>query len=265
MTTTDSTNPFEAPTARLEDYSQTQKASLLLAEARVVSAGAAWRWLGTGWVMFRDAPASWIGILLLYLFISVVASLVPGVNVIVVVLSPVFGAGLMLACEAQRRGSTPKVAHLFEGFRRNVGQLVLIAVIYMTAMLVVVFTLIVVGGGIAASSSFLMPGGNNPAATATAIGIVVPLGLAALVLIIPLSLSFYWSPALVVLHDVRASEAMKSSLSACFRNWRALLVYAVLAIVLSLIATIPLGLGLFVAGPVLVISWWAGYRDIFVE
>jgi hypothetical protein len=54
MTTTDPANPFAAPTARLEDYSQ--KGSHLLAEARVAPTGAAVQWIGTGWAMFREAP-----------------------------------------------------------------------------------------------------------------------------------------------------------------------------------------------------------------
>jgi uncharacterized membrane protein len=34
---------------------------------------------------------------------------------------------------------------------------------------------------------------------------------------------------------------------------------------MCLVAIIPFGLGLLIAGPVLAISWWAGYRDLFVE
>ena len=117
MTTTDPTNPFEAPTARLEDYSQ--KASHLLADARVVPADAAMVWLRTGWEMFQQAPGAWIGIVLVYFLIIVVMSLLLIIGVLNVVVSPVFAAGVILACEAQHRGSTPTVADLFAGFRRN--------------------------------------------------------------------------------------------------------------------------------------------------
>jgi uncharacterized membrane protein len=75
----------------------------------------------------------------------------------------------------------------------------------------------------------------------------------------------WWSPALVALHDITPFEAMKRSLFACLRNWKALLVFGLLAIVICVVAIIPLGLGLLVAGPVLAISWWAGYREIFLE
>jgi uncharacterized membrane protein len=101
--------------------------------------------------------------------------------------------------------------------------------------------------------------------TPATIGLVLLVGLGGLLLYLPLGLSVWWSPALVFLHDLSPFEAMKRSLFACVRNWRALLVFAVLALFMCLVAIIPFGLGLLIAGPVLAISWWAGYRDLFVE
>jgi uncharacterized membrane protein len=43
------------------------------------------------------------------------------------------------------------------------------------------------------------------------------------------------------------------------------LLYFLLAMVLILIAIIPFGLGLLVAGPVMYASIYAAYRDIFIE
>ena len=105
--------------------------------------------------------------------------------------------------------------------------------------------------------------GGNQAAVAP--GVVIVLVLVALLLIVPFGLTLWWSPALVAVHDMTSFEAMKHSLFTCLRNWRALLVYVVLAAALCIVAAIPLGLGLLVAGPVVAISWWAGYRAIFVE
>jgi uncharacterized membrane protein len=130
----------------------------------------------------------------------------------------------------------------------------------MVGLLAVLF---VMGGGAAVMVPFLVLGGDQAAAAAP--GIVIVVVLTALLLILPLGLTLWWSPALVAVHDVTSFEAMKRSLFACLRNWRALLVYGVLALVMCVVAIIPLGLGLIVAGPVLAISWWAGYRAIFVE
>ena len=126
MTTPDPDNPFVAPASRLQDYSQNP--SHLLAEPRVAPAGAAMEWLGTGWTMFQEAPATWIGIVLVYFLVIVLVSIVPVIGMLNAVLSPVFAAGVILACEIQHRGSTPAVTDLFGGFQRNTGNLMLIGV-----------------------------------------------------------------------------------------------------------------------------------------
>jgi uncharacterized membrane protein len=258
MTTTDPENPFVAPAARLEDYSQNP--SHLLTEARVAPASAAMEWLGTGWGMFQEAPGAWIGIVLVYFLIIVLVSNVPVIGMLNAVLSPVFAAGVILACEAQHRGSPPTVADLFRGFQRNTGNLMLIGVLYMAGLLGI---FLLMGGGAAVMVPFLVLSGDQAAVAAP--GIVIVIVLAALLLILPLGLTLWWSPALVAVHNVTSLEAMKRSLFACLRNWRVLLVYGILAMAMCVVAIIPLGLGLLVAGPVLAISWWAGYRAIFVE
>jgi uncharacterized membrane protein len=200
--------------------------------------------------------------LLLYFLIMIVVSMVPVVGMLNAALSQVLAAGVLLGCEAQHRGSTPTLALLFAGFRRNTGNLVLIGVLY-TVGLVAVF-IVMAAGGFAAMVPFAV-GADQSAAAPAPIGIILLIGLGAFVLYLPLGLSVWWSPALVALHDITPFEAMKRSLFACLRNWKALLVFGLLAIVICLVAIIPLGLGLLVAGPVLAISWWAGYREIFLE
>jgi len=261
VTTTDPGNPFVAPTARLEDYSQ--KASHLLAEARVAPASAAIAWIGTGWAMFREAPGVWVGILLLYFLTMVAVSMVPLIGMLNAALSHVLAAGVLMACEAQHRGSTPTVALLFGGFRRNTGNLVLIGVLYTVGLVAVI--VVMAAGGIAAMVPFFALGADQSVATPASIGVVALIGLGAVLLYLPLGLSVWWAPALVALHDMSPLEAMKRSLFACVRNWRALLVFGVVALAMCLVAVLSFGLGLLVAGPVLAIGWWAGYRDLFVE
>jgi uncharacterized membrane protein len=261
MTTVDPPNPFAAPTARLEDHAH--EVSRLRNEPAVVSAGTAVHWFQTGWSMFQQAPGTWIAIMLVYMIILIVVSMLPIVGMLNTILAPVFSAGIILACEAQHRGSSPTVGHLFEGFKRNTGNLMLIGVLYLVGIVAVVMVL--AAGGLAAALPFIALGGDQATGTPVAAGVVILVVLAAFVLIVPLGLCMWWSPALVVLHDVPSFEAMKRSLSACLRNWAALLVFAFLAIAVCIVAAIPAGLGLLVAGPVLAIGWWAGYRDVFVE
>ena len=58
-------------------------------------------------------------------------------------------------------------------------------------------------------------------------------------------------------------EAVERSFDAAWRNWRALLVYGLLALLLGLIAVIPFGLGLIVLMPVLMLAGYTACADLF--
>jgi len=57
--------------------------------------------------------------------------------------------------------------------------------------------------------------------------------------------------------------AIKQSFGACLKNIVPFLIYGVVAFVLSIVATIPFGLGWLVLGPVLAASVYTAYQDIF--
>jgi uncharacterized membrane protein len=59
--------------------------------------------------------------------------------------------------------------------------------------------------------------------------------------------------------------AMKASFVGCLKNVLPFLFYGVIALVASAIASVPLLLGWLVLGPVLFISVYTGYRDIYFE
>jgi uncharacterized membrane protein len=77
-------------------------------------------------------------------------------------------------------------------------------------------------------------------------------------------MAVWFAPALVLFHDKGAVDAMKESFSGCLRNIVPFLVYGVVLLVLGLIASIPLGLGWLVLGPVLCTSFYASYKDIYL-
>jgi uncharacterized membrane protein len=57
---------------------------------------------------------------------------------------------------------------------------------------------------------------------------------------------------------------MQESFTGCLRNIVPFLVYGVVMLALSLIASIPLGLGWLVLGPVLAASLYTSYKDIYL-
>ena len=84
-------------------------------------------------------------------------------------------------------------------------------------------------------------------------------------LLAPLMAALWFAPALVYFHNEPPLTALKVSFFACLKNWLPFLVYGVLLLILLLIAAIPLGLGLLVAGPMTLISGYTSYRDLFTD
>jgi uncharacterized membrane protein len=86
-----------------------------------------------------------------------------------------------------------------------------------------------------------------------------------LLLGVPLVMAYWYAPALVVFRNDDPIAAMKTSFTACLVNMMPMLVYSLLGLVFAIVATIPLGLGWLVLGPVFVASVYASYKDIFPE
>ena len=90
----------------------------VIGEPRVVEAGRGAAWWGEGWHIFTSNFWTWIGIMIVYIVITMLISLVPFVGSFGHwLLTPVFMGGLMLGCQAIDRDEPLRVAHLFEGFQ----------------------------------------------------------------------------------------------------------------------------------------------------
>ena len=90
--------------------------------------------------------------------------------------------------------------------------------------------------------------------------------LLALVMTVPLAamiMAFWIATPLVAVAGCKPWEAVERSFDAAWRNWRALLVYGLLALLLGLIAVIPFGLGLIVLMPVLMLAGYTACADLF--
>jgi uncharacterized membrane protein len=58
---------------------------------------------------------------------------------------------------------------------------------------------------------------------------------------------------------------MQESFFGCLKNVVPFLVYGLIGLVFAVLASIPVGLGWLVLGPVLIGSLFASYRDIYLE
>jgi uncharacterized membrane protein len=238
----------------------------LVLPGKSVAAGAGASWIGAGWRLFAKAPLMWIVALLVLLVLAVIVNLIPIIGSIAFqIVTPVFYAGLVVACRSLERGGDFELEHVFAGFKTQLGSLIVIGVAFLVGMLLILaVTALIMGFGVLGA---LMSGNTEDIMPALAgSGFAILLGsLVMLALMVPLMMAYWFAPALVVMHGVPPVAAMKASFGGCLRNIIPFLVYGVIMLVLAVLAMIPLGLGMIVWIPLTFTSTYAAYRDIFTE
>ncbi|MES9814757.1 MAG: BPSS1780 family membrane protein [Candidatus Thiodiazotropha sp.] len=251
-------NPYTTPEAELEQPEEGD-----MTGPHGVSAGNGLKWIGKGWWHFKQAPVSWIAVILIWFVLAFVFSLIPILGALVVnVLTPVLIAGLMIGCHEQDQGEDFSVSYLFAGFANNAGQAVMIGVFYLIFMILfaVGFAALMFGsiGELAAQQA-------DPEAMAMMFfssSFVIGLLVAAL-LFIPIMMAYLFAPALVALNEMSAWEAMKASFTGCLKNILPFFLYSLAAIGLMIVGLIPFGLGLLIVSPILIAAIYSAYRDIY--
>lgn len=232
-----------------------------VAGGRGVEAGRGWDWIAAGWELFKKQPGMWIALVLVAFVIFFVLALIPVVGSLATfVLSPVFAAGVLVAARNVDEGRPFEIGDLFAGFRQKLGPLATVGAIYLGAAVVIA---LVVGLATGASVFAMMSGAGAEATPAAAMTVILAM-LIMLALLLPVVMAVWFAPALVMFHDKGAVDAMKESFSGCLRNIVPFLVYGVVMMVFGVIASIPLGLGWLVLGPVLCTSFYTSYKDIYL-
>ena len=234
-------------------------------EVRQVDAKQGWQWIVSGFFLFRKIPLVWIILCTTLLMIAVALSLIPVAGqFIFTILSPVFLAGLMIGCKALEQGKELELSHLIAGFRDAATPLITIGGIYLVGQVLILGVFMLVGGDVL--MGLLMEGKRvDENELKTVSGDMLSASLVALTLSIPLMMSAWFAPLLVIFKGMTALESMQVSFFACLKNIVAFQIYAITILVLIVLAAIPYGLGLFVLVPTLFGSIYASYKDIFPQ
>jgi hypothetical protein len=258
-------NPYAAPRTRVEDVSPSLAEGDFIPEGRGVPAGNGWRWIADAWTFMGDQRWTFIGVIILYWLLVVAVSLVPGLGGLAVTLfAPVISGGIMLGCEAVRRGERIEVGHLFAGFQRHFGKLVAVGAISL-GLFVLVGLVVLAIVGFSFAGTFLSGAQPDPGQLA-GMGLTLLLAiLVAMAISIPVYMLLWFAAPLIVIADLDVGTALTTSFSACLKNIVPFLVWGVMALLLGILATIPILLGWLLLGPVLMVSVYTGYRDIFYE
>lgn len=230
-------------------------------DCRTVPPGNAFEWLRQGWAMFIVNPGIWIAMMVILIVIFLGLAIVPLIGQLAAnLLTPVLGAGMLVACQKVSNGETIEIPDLFAGFKRNTGNLVMLGVLYMAGMLAIMAIVAILGGGSVAGGMIMGRG----AGLGMAMGGMLLAMLLSLALSVPLFMAIWFAPSLVLFNNMQPVPALKASFNACLKNMVPFLVYGLITLVLCFFAALPIGLGFLVLGPVLAGSVYASYRDIFV-
>jgi len=255
------TNPYAAPKAAVADETVVINAAYVPG-GQSVPAGHGWSWISASWELFKRQPGLWIGMWVLFVLIMMGAGVLPVLGQILPALFwPVFVAGFAIGCRALDEGHELELAHLFAGFRERFGTLLGVGALSLLASLIIG---IVVGLTLGVGAFTLMK--SDPEVMGAMAGTTIALMiLVFMALLLPVMAAAWFAPLLVVFHQEGVVDSMKSSLFACVKNILPLLVYSVGLFVLAIGATLPLLLGWLVLGPMVSISVYTGYRDIYLK
>ncbi|HUQ68780.1 MAG TPA: BPSS1780 family membrane protein [Planctomycetaceae bacterium] len=258
-------NPYSPPRTHVADRDEvagSTDSGRFVPYGRTVPAGRGAAWIGDAWRLLRAQPGMWAALLILLFVAYVVASMIPLLNFFTSLLTPFVTAAIALAADEQRRTGTFDLKVMTRGFEKQ--PVSLLAVGGMAILAGVVF-LIILAIFLGSDIIGAMAGGSNPDPStflSTKFWLAFLIGLA---VVLPIGFATYLAPQLILLHDQPAITAMKMSLAGTVKNILPGLVFGVCAFLMMIVSMIPLFLGLLITMPILAITNYTVYRDIFVE
>jgi hypothetical protein len=233
---------------------------------RNVEAGRGTAWWTEGWALFTKNAGLWIVLGLILLVVFIVLSFIPFIGWLATsLLVPVFIGSWMLAARKVETGGTLEVGDLFTAFKGpQMTPLLVLGALLLAGSIVIALVVGMLGfgaaAGMVASGSAGSAGGIAAAAGAGMLAFLVMMALGVLV-----AMAIWFAPALVVFRNVAPVDAMQASFAACLKNIVPMLVYGVIYILAAIVASIPFGLGWIVLVPVVLLTVYVSYKDVFAD
>ena len=263
-------NPYEQPQADV--VSHMPATSLSVREPVRVPLGRGASWIAEAWTIFTRNGWLWIGGVLVLWVMHMMIGLVPFLGgIISAVLSPMIYAGAYTVAKKSDCGEAVRFEDFFAGFQARAGRLAALGGISLAMSVPVLAIGFAVGwglfGGDALSTLASMEEGAMLSAEAGAQGIkVLLLVLIIMALMIPyMALIWFATPLVLFSEDMTLGRALGWSLVGSLKNILPMTLYGLLLTILMFVAMIPLMLGLLVLMPLILISVYTSFRDIYVD
>lgn len=217
-------------------------------------------WLGQAFALFRHKPVAWIGLAAGWIVITFGLILVPMIGgVIANFLQPAFFASFAIAARRQQAGEPVAVGDLFLGFRRNLRALVNLGALLLIAE-IAIFALMALLGLPMANTGDKPFTVNEYVEALRGKEWILALGF---VLTVMVKGALWFAPPLIALNGMTTAHAIRWSVYAALANLGAMMVYGLVLLAIFFAALIPWALGLIVVIPMMAISTYIGYREVF--
>jgi uncharacterized membrane protein len=268
-------NPYQQPQS---DVAVEQSAPGMAVHApmrRPLGAGA--RWISDAWALFTKNPGLWIGGMLVLWLLGMAAGMFPIIGFVIgIVINPLIYAGAYIVAHKSDRGDAVRFEDFFAGFQWRTGSLLALGGIsFAMIVAVTVFCGVIAwqisGGDFSTLSDNwgALADGDAPAASGLSELFLTKLVLIALIwllILVPyLALMWFALPLIVLSNEMTIGRALKWSFVGCFKNIIPMTLYSIVLFILLLIGMIPAFLGLLVVTPLLMISLYISFRDIYVD
>jgi uncharacterized membrane protein len=217
------------------------------------------RWIAAAGQLFGRAPVAWISICFGWIGITIFLVLIPILGLVVAsLLQPVFFASFAITAFRQAAGEPVTTGDLFRGFRRNMRPLVALGSILFLAEILVVLAMAALG----------LPSwpGDRPFEAQEYVEMLrgrewVLLTGFALSAIVKGALWF--APPLIAFHEMPVTHAIRWSVYAALANIGAMALYGLALAALFLVCWLTFGLAFIAVLPLMAISTFIGYREVF--
>ncbi len=231
---------------------------------RNVAAGRGVDWWSEAWALFVKAAGMWIVLAILMIILFTVVGLIPILGgLVMALLFPVFMASWVLTARKVEQGGAIELGDLFSAFRGDkVQPLLIIGALLLLAGVAIV----AVAGLLGLGAIFGVAAGGADRSVGAALA-AVGAGFLAFIAVMAISfvagMALWFAPTLVIFRGTAPVDAMKVSFGACLRNIVPFVLYSLIYIVAAIVASIPFGLGWIVLAPLVMLTLYVSYRDVF--
>jgi len=256
-------NPYSAPTSQVETVNTS--GDVVFCQAKKLTAGQGNRMVTDAWKIYKVSPFKWTFLAFSLFAVMMLISMIPiaGTFIGTLFYTPLF-AGLLIGASEIEKGGKLQFNHLFAAIKTNAKG------VFALAGVITVLSLINMG----VAFSFMgqdyfmaMYGGQEiDPATLSVDPTNLMIGIFGLIIgsVLLVMLTWFATP-LIALQSVGVFQALGMSFKASLKNWLALTVFGFVMFFWMIVAILPVGLGLLVMIPLMIITIYTGYRKTFTE